>query len=214
MYTVLGYFAYAALAIVAFWGAFCVALVLSRVNRKRFKSEDAQDAFLDEIEPMLLKGEFGAVEKQCEGDERALSMMVAIACANRQIGYQRVRQLVMDRFQRDVLADIDERLTWVGTVIKTAPMIGLFGTVLGMMGAFSTLASQANVESSKLADDINVALRTTAIGLAIAVPLVIAMATVNNRIKAMEELVAAGLTRFLDAFKVGITRDTGRRQSA
>jgi biopolymer transport protein ExbB/TolQ len=214
MYGILSNFAYVALAAVALWGAFCVVLVLSRVSRKRFKSEAAQDAFLDSIEPALINGDFDAVQEACAGDERALSMMVSLACLNRGIGYQRVRQLVMDRFQRDVLADIDERLTWVTTVIKTAPMIGLFGTVLGMMGAFSTLATQANVEAASLAGNINVALITTALGLAIAVPLVIALASVNNRIRSMEELVAAGLTRFLDAFKVGLANNAGKRRSA
>ena len=45
----------------------------------------------------------------------------------------------MDRFQRDVMSDLEYRLSWVSTVIKSAPMIGLFGTVFGMMGAFKTL---------------------------------------------------------------------------
>jgi hypothetical protein len=36
------------------------------------------------------------------------------------------------------------------------------------------------------------------------------MASINNRIKHMEELVAAGLTRFLEAYKIGLTRTAGR----
>jgi hypothetical protein len=48
------------------------------------------------------------------------------------------------------------------------------------------------------------------IGLSITVPLLIAMASINNRIKHMEELVAAGLTRFLEAYKIGLTRNTSR----
>ncbi len=50
------------------------------------------------------------------------------------------------------------------------------------------------------------ALEHTAMGLAVAIPLVIILALVNNRIRAMEELVASGLSRVLDALKMGIAR--------
>ncbi len=208
VYSIISNLDYLFLAAVALWGIFCVVLVLTRVSRKRFKNEDAQNAFLDSLEPMLLAGDFEAVQQACEGDERALPMMINLATVNREIGYQKVRQLVMDRFQRDVLADLDNRLAWITTVIKTAPMLGLFGTVLGMMGAFGKLASASNVEPEKLAGDIRVALETTAIGLLIAIPLVMAMASVTNRIREMEELVAAGLTRFMDAFKLGLAKES------
>jgi biopolymer transport protein ExbB/TolQ len=116
----------------------------------------------------------------------------------------------MDRFQRDIIADLDQRISWISTVIKIAPMLGLLGTVAGMMGAFATLAEATTVEPTKLALDIRIALETTLIGLSITVPLLIAMASINNRIKHMEELVAAGLTRFLEAYKIGLSRSAGR----
>jgi len=123
--------------------------------------------------------------------------------------------LTLDRFQRDVIADLDYSIAWIVTVIKTAPMLGLFGTVMGMMGAFGKLNSAANVSPSELAGDIRVALETTAIGLAIAVPLVMAMASISNRIQHMQDLVASGLTRALEAFKIGLAREERRsRQSA
>ncbi len=71
-----------------------------------------------------------------------------------------------DRFQRDVLQDLEYRLSWVYTVIKTAPMIGLLGTVIGMMAAFAKFADpNATVEVTQLAQDIQFALITTALGL-------------------------------------------------
>jgi biopolymer transport protein ExbB/TolQ len=136
--------------------------------------------------------------------------MISLALNNRELGYTKTRQLVMDRFQRDIIADLDQRISWISTVIKIAPMLGLLGTVAGMMGAFATLAEATTVEPTKLALDIRIALETTLIGLSITVPLLIAMASINNRIKHMEELVAAGLTRFLEAYKIGLTRTAGR----
>ncbi|NQU20983.1 MAG: MotA/TolQ/ExbB proton channel family protein, partial [Candidatus Nealsonbacteria bacterium] len=86
--------------------------------------------------------------------------------------------------------------------IKTAPMVGLFGTVLGMMGAFAQLADPTKQpEPAALANNIMLALITTACGLAIAIPLVLSMASISVRIRKMEDLVGAGLARFFETFK-------------
>ncbi|MEM7312754.1 MAG: MotA/TolQ/ExbB proton channel family protein [Planctomycetota bacterium] len=192
---------YFVLAGVALWGAFCVIMVWTRVAQKRFRNEEEQDALLDQIEPMIQAGDFDSVETQLDGDLRAVPQLALLAVRNRDMGYSNVRHLVMDRFQRDVLADLEHRLSWVNTVIKSAPMIGLLGTVMGMMGAFAKLAGAENVRPDALAADIMVALITTAAGLSIAIPLVLCTASINIRISKMEDLVAAGLTRFFSVFK-------------
>lgn len=202
----IGLFDYIALALVALWGAFCCVLIWTRIGQKWFKTEDEQDAFLDSIEPDLMAGNFAAVEEVCEGDARAVPMLINLGLKNKHLGYAKVKHLLSERFQRDVLGDLENYVSWVIVVIKTAPMLGLFGTVTGMIGAFGILASMASVEPTKLAKDINVALYTTAIGLSIAIPLVMTLNAVNNRIKHMEELVGAGLTRFLEAYHVGLKR--------
>lgn len=215
VFDLVGQASYVALAAVALWGAYYVVLVLSRVNRKRFKTEAAQDAFLESIEGDLRRGDFDAVLQACEGEQRALPMMVAYAVKNRIFGFNKTRQLTLDRFQRDVIADLDYNIAWIVTVIKTAPMLGLFGTVVGMMGAFGKLSTAANVSPSDLAQDIRTALETTAIGLTIAIPLVMCMATITNRIRHMQDLVGSGLARFLEAFKVGLEKEhRSGRQSA
>ncbi len=129
-----------------------------------------------------------------------MPQMTALALENRQMGASRLRQFLVDRFQRDVLADLEFRLSWVQTVIKSAPMVGLLGTVMGMMGAFAKLATAENVAPDALAKDISFALVTTACGLAIAIPLVFCMASINVRIRKMEDLVAVGLERMFDIF--------------
>lgn len=215
VYDLVGKASYFALAAVALWGAYFVVLVMSRVNQKRFKTEDEQDAFVESIEPDLRRGDFEAVIRACEGDSRALPMMVSFACRNAVFGFNKVRQMTLDRFQRDVLAELDYSIAWIVTVIKTAPMLGLFGTVVGMMGAFGKLNSSANVSPADLAGDIRTALETTAIGLTIAIPLVMAMASIHNRIRHMQDLVGSGLARVLESYKVGIARhERGNRQSA
>ena len=170
---------------------------------------EEQADFLTAVETPLSRGDFDAANSMCEGDERAMCQLVHLAIINRKIGYNKVRQLVVDRFQRDVLADLEHRLAWVNTVIKSAPMLGLLGTVIGMMGAFAKLATAETVDPAELASNIQTALITTACGLAIAIPLVLCTASINVRIRKLEDLVGAGLTRFFDAYRVAIDKLRG-----
>ncbi len=202
VFSILGNIIYFVMFLIALWGAFCVVMVWSRVRQKQFVNEEQQTLFLEAIEEPLSKGDFDAAAELCDGDRRATCQLSQLAIENRKIGFGKVKQLVADRFQRDVLQDLEYRLSWVYTVIKTAPMIGLLGTVLGMMAAFSKLADKnATVEVSKLAMDIQFALITTALGLAIAIPLVLSTAYINVAIRKMEDLVSYGLNQFLEVFK-------------
>ena len=206
VFKVLGYAIYTGLGVIALWGFYCIVQVWRRVAQKQYKTEGEQDEFLDAVEDPLLQGQFDAAVELCMDKQQAMAQLAKLALVNRKVGYQRVRQLVLDRFQRDVLADLEYRLSWVNTVVKSAPMLGLLGTVVGMMGAFLTLSTNKNVDPTQLAGDINVALRTTACGLAIAIPLIVMMSSVNIRIRKMEDLVSSGLTRFLDAYRQGLAK--------
>ena len=172
---------YVVLAVLALWGAYCVIVVWRRVGQTRFRSEEEQDEFLEVLDEKLQAGDLESVTELCDNDDRAMPQLALLAVTNRQLGRAKVRSLVADRFQRDVLADLEYRLSWVSAVIKTAPMVGLFGTVLGMMGAFAKLAGAEHPEPTALASNIMLALITTACGLAIAIPLVLSMASINVR---------------------------------
>lgn len=206
VFNFLAFLIYIVLFLVALWGAYCVVMVFTRVKQKQFETEDAQSQFLEAIEEPLSRGEYDMASEICEGDRRAMCQLSQLALLNRKLGFAKVKKLVADRFQRDVLQDLEHRLSWVYTVIKAAPMIGLLGTVLGMMGAFQTLATAETVDAGELAKNINVALYTTAAGLAIAIPLVLCTAYINIRIRKMEDLVAYGVNQFLEIFKEATIR--------
>ena len=203
--TIVGYLTYVALALVALWGAFCVVVVWRRVAQTSFSSEEEQEKFLDALDDRLIEGKFEDAAKMCDEDDRAMSQLGLLAVTNRALGYRKIRTLITDRFQRDVLSDLEYRLSWVYTVIKTAPMLGLFGTVMGMMGAFQKLTQGDNIEPAQLAEDISFALITTACGLAIAIPLVLCTASINVRIRKLEDLVGVGMTRLLETMKAVIS---------
>ena len=57
---------YGALGAVALWGLYCIVIVWTRVNQKRFKSEEEQDVFMDDVEQMLTAGDFEGTAEYCE----------------------------------------------------------------------------------------------------------------------------------------------------
>ena len=126
--TYFGYILYGVLAMVALWGAFCVTLVWRRVGQTRFRNEEAQVEFLEEVDGLLAKSDVKGAIEICEDDRRAMPQLAFLALSNLDIGYANLRHLVADRFQRDVLSDLEHRLAWVHTTIKAAPMVGLLGT--------------------------------------------------------------------------------------
>ncbi len=193
---------YVVLAGLALWGAYCVVMVWRRVGATRFADEYEQDEFLSELEQTLTAKNFGAATELCDGDRRAMPQLALYAVNHRELSYDKLRHRLAERFQQDVMSDIEHRLSWVGTVIKSAPMIGLLGTVMGMMGAFANLAQPGTTpDPVEMASDIQFALITTACGLAIAVPLVLATASINIRVRKMEDLVGWGLTRLFESMK-------------
>ena len=201
LFTYLGNFVYVVLAALALWGAYCVVMVWRRVGSTRFADELEQDEFMEELEQSIKANNLEAAAELCEDDRRAMPQLAHFALTHRDLGYEKLRHRLAERFQQDVMSDIEHRLSWVGTVIKSAPMIGLLGTVMGMMGAFANLSSGEKVDTIQMASDIQFALITTACGLAIAVPLVLATASINIRVRKMEDLVGWGLTRLFESMK-------------
>jgi biopolymer transport protein ExbB len=195
---------YALQAFDALWGAFCIIVVWRRLAQIRFKSEDQQNEWLEQTLDAVAIGDFEGAAEMCEGDRRIVPQLMLLAINNRDLGYNKVKQLVADRFQRDVLAEMEYRITWVVTMIKSAPMLGLLGTVLGMMAAFGKLAGAEKVDATHLAGDISLALITTFVGLTIAIPLSLVLASVQIRTRKMEDLVGDGLARFMEVFKAAL----------
>ena len=79
-------------------------------------------------------------------------------------------------------ARLQQRLGALGTIASTAPYIGLFGTVLGILQAFHEIAVSGKTGASVVAGGISEALLTTALGLGVAIPAVIAYNTLSGKI--------------------------------
>jgi len=84
------------------------------------------------------------------------------------------------------------------SVAQLAPLLGLFGTVLGMIEAFQSLqAAGSQVDPSLLAGGIWVALLTTAVGLAVAMPTSVALSWLESRMASERILAERGLAAIL-----------------
>ncbi|RHW18823.1 protein TolQ [Sphingomonas gilva] len=91
---------------------------------------------------------------------------------------------------------LSERLNVLATIGSVAPFVGLFGTVWGIMRAFTAIAAEQNSSLAVVAPGIAEALFATAIGLFAAIPAVIAY----NRFSHGIDRIEARLNRFADGF--------------
>ncbi len=194
---------YFAMAFVALYGVFLVIFLLRRIRQKRFPSRAAEEAFLEEVRVELQARNFDGVAELCDSPRywaKAVPQLILLALENRRRSPAKLRRMLAEKFERDVLADLEHRLSWINTIVKTAPMLGLLGTVVGMINAFAKIAaaSQTGVDPSKLANDISFALFTTALGLTIAIPLVLAGSAINVRIGKLQDSVQQSVSEFLD----------------
>jgi biopolymer transport protein ExbB/TolQ len=109
--------------------------------------------------------------------------------------------VVAEILQRDVMADLEYRTNWIATTIKCGPLLGLFGTVLGMMAAFGVIGTGEKVEPYMIAKEISIALVCTAMGLATAIPFNFILASLATRVRNFQDALGAGLMRILDVLK-------------
>ena len=197
----LGDASYGFLTINFFWGLYNVIMGFRRVKQLSFASQDEQAEFLQELIPPLREGRFDQVEQLVADDERALAQLTHMAITNRAAGPDQLRQMVTEVVQRDVMGDLDYRTGWIATVIKSGPLLGLFGTVLGMMAAFGRIGTGEKVQPSMIAAEISVALICTAMGLATAIPFNFMLNSLNAKIRKFQDALGAGLVRVLDAMR-------------
>ena len=164
-------------------------------------SVEAEAAFLDELQGHLQKKDYDSAIKQCDFDFRALPRLVLLMIANRAQPFQQLRQRVSTSMQRDILADLEYRVSWIVTVIKNGPLLGLFGTVLGMMAAFGRIGTGEKIQPSQIADEISIALICTAMGLGTAIPLGYILSSMSIRLRLLQESLASSLTQVLEHFR-------------
>lgn len=92
----------------------------------------------------------------------------------------------MERAKERQTANLKRGLTWLATVGSTAPFVGLFGTVVGIINSFQGLSSDGGGGLSSVAGGISEALVATAVGLIVAIPAVMAFNFFNGRVESFQ----------------------------
>lgn len=118
------------------------------------------------------------------------------------------RRAMRASFQREIDV-LETNLSFLGTVGSVAPYVGLFGTVWGIMHAFTGLAALAQVTLATVAPGIAEALVATAIGLFAAIPAVVAY----NRFATDIDRVANRMETFMEEFSNILHRNLGQQPS-
>lgn len=110
---------------------------------------------------------------------------------------QRARQQG-SRAAMEALAVLGKNLRILETIVQAAPMLGLLGTVLGMIDAFSELSrNSGSVDPTQLAGGIWVALITTALGISVAIPFYFISTWLDGRLERERLAMDAAITGVL-----------------
>ena len=117
------------------------------------------------------KGKFSQVVTLCQANDSMLSRVIRAALSQGQMGIEAVREAMQEGGIREITR-LQQRVGYMGFIASVAPMLGLLGTVTGMIASFNVLGmAKGAARPDELAVGISEALVTTCMGLVVAVPL-------------------------------------------
>jgi len=158
-----------------------LALIIEHiVNIKRDKIVPPQ--LVDEIEGMFENEEYQEALELCEAEPNFLTNILAAALPKINMGFDTMKTAMEDAAEEETIK-LQQKISLLSLIANIAPMLGLFGTVSGMIEAFKTIAALgAAVSPSDLAGGISQALVTTFLGLFVAIPTMIGYFFFRNRV--------------------------------
>ena len=157
------------------------------------------NAVITGVQDALSQGDLDAAVNTCDANPSTLSSILRTAFNNIEDGYDVVQQAVSSAtdLESEKLMQKVNRLNVCGQI---APMLGLMGTVTGMVSAFAGLATTTGAAKSKvLAQSISTALWTTCVGLLISVPALLFYTYFKNN---ATRLLLESEAKVLDLIKV------------
>ncbi len=162
-----------------------VALVVEHMLTIRRKAL-MPTGLAESVGSLLSAGRFTEADQLCRERPSFLGSVLAEGLAEAPLGYQAVEKSMEDA-SAEQAARLFRKIEYLSVIGTIAPMLGLLGTVWGMIVAFQEFATKINPPVSELAPGIYQALVTTLMGLGVAVPALTSFAIFRNRI---DELVA------------------------
>jgi biopolymer transport protein ExbB len=140
----------------------------------------------EEAHRLIAAGQFKAAEELCQSRPSLLSYLLLAGLKEVGLGYHAVEKAMEDA-AAEQSARLMRKIEYLSVIGGVATMLGLLGTVWGMILAFMEFERKANPQISELAPGVYKALVTTLMGLIVAIPANVAFSFFRNRI---DELVA------------------------
>jgi len=127
------------------------------------------------LHPMLVKGEFDKAQAVISKDKSTISQMLGMGLARQ--GTVRRREdieIAMEESMMEIIPQLERRTPYVALLSNIATLLGLLGTIMGLIEAFTAVANANPAEKADLLSaSISVAMNTTAFGLMSAIPLLL-----------------------------------------
>jgi biopolymer transport protein ExbB/TolQ len=166
-----GIFMYPILAVFAVG----LAIVVERYLYLR-KTALATNRMWSQLVPMLKASDYKRATQMIEASKTPLSSILSYGFSQHSANKRReIVEAAMEEGMMDAMPDLVQRTHYLATFANVATLLGLLGTIIGLIQAFTAVASADPAEKADLLSaSISVAMNTTAFGLVVAIPLLLA----------------------------------------
>jgi len=158
-----------------------MAIAVERwIHLSRIRSENRKMWNL--LHPVLVEGEFDKAREMVNSDTSTISQMLGMGLARQ--GAVRRREdieIAMEESMMEIIPQLEKRTPYVALLSNIATLLGLLGTIMGLIEAFTAVANANPAEKADLLSaSISVAMNTTAFGLMTAIPLLLIHAKLSS----------------------------------
>ena len=181
-------------------GAF--AVVLERIVFFARNEKNIGDTFKDEILSLVANKKIDEAIALCNTKKSCVASAVKkfLQKAPKGIDVQDY-EFILKEITIKETSPYESRLNLLASVISISPMLGLLGTVTGMIRAFTNISKYGAGDAAIVADGIAEALLTTAAGLMIAIPVIVVYNYLNRRLEKMENEIDDVVTNIINIFR-------------
>ena len=156
---------------------------------------------LGHVESLFEDEEYEEAYHLCEASPSILSAVVAAGLEKIEDGYPQMESTMIEVLEMES-TKLHQKVGYLSLIANLSPMMGLLGTVLGMIGAFNTIASSTTAPNPKqLGGDISVALGTTFLGLCVAIPMTAVYVYFRNKVITVSAEVGGVSEELMGRFK-------------
>ena len=153
--------------------------------------------FILRIKDLVKRGNIESAISACRKNSTPLAKIMLAGLMKFGQGKEEIKAAIEDSANQEVPL-LEGNLPVLSTVANVAPLLGLLGTVLGMIQSFNVITSMGVGDPKVLAGGISVALLTTAFGLTVAIPTVVAYNYLSRRVEKIIREMEGSCTELLD----------------